>query len=80
MSMFIVVVVIVTIVIDILVILVFIVCRDSDKTSQRTADVMRNVAELELIQAPTLSFIPPKSYSNLPQLKGVLQHLLCQHQ
>ena len=31
---------------------------------------MRNVAELELIQAPTLAFIPPKSYSSLPQLKG----------
>ena len=45
-------------------------CRDSDKVSQRTAEVMRNVAELELIQAPTLAFIPPKSYSSLPQLKG----------
>lgn len=44
--------------------------KDSDKVSQRTAEVMRNVAELELIQAPTLAFIPPKSYSSLPQLKG----------
>lgn len=46
-------------------------CRDSDRTSIRTTDVLRNVAELELIQAPNLSFIPPKSYSNLPQLKGI---------
>ena len=45
-------------------------CRDSDRTSIRTSDVLRNVAELELIQAPNLSFIPPKSYSSLPQLKG----------
>ena len=45
-------------------------CRDSDRTSIRTSDVLRNVAELELLQAPNLSFIPPKSYSSLPQLKG----------
>lgn len=45
-------------------------CRDSDRTSIRTSDVLRNVAELELIQAPNLSFIPPKSYNSLPQLKG----------
>ncbi|KAL0044523.1 hypothetical protein WJX82_011108 [Trebouxia sp. C0006] len=44
--------------------------KDSDRTSIRTTDVLRNVAELEVIQAPNLSFIPPKSYSNLPQLKG----------
>jgi len=37
--------------------------------------VLRNVAELELIQAPNLSFIPPKNYSNLPQLKGVASYL-----
>lgn len=44
--------------------------KDSDRTSIRTSDVLRNVAELELLQAPNLSFIPPKSYSSLPQLKG----------
>lgn len=44
--------------------------KDSDRTSIRTSDVLRNVAELELIQAPNLSFIPPKNYSNMPQLKG----------
>lgn len=48
-------------------------CRDSDRTSSRTADVLRNVAELELIEAPTLSFVPPKSYNNLPQLRGDAQ-------
>ena len=47
-------------------------CRDSDRTSSRTADVLRNVAELELIEAPTLSFVPPKSYNNRPQLRGTL--------
>ena len=45
-------------------------CSDSDRTSIRTSDVLRSVAELELIQAPNLSFIPPRSYASLPQLKG----------
>ena len=38
--------------------------------SVRTAEVLSNVAELELLQAPGVSFIIPKEYRSLPQLKG----------
>ena len=45
-------------------------CRDADKVSVRTAEVLSNVAGLELLQAPGVSFIIPKEYRSLPQLKG----------
>ena len=38
--------------------------------SVRTAEILSNVAELELLQAPGVSFIIPKEYRSLPQLKG----------
>ena len=51
------------------------VCRDADKVSIRTAEVLSNVAGLELLQAPGVSFIIPKEYRSLPQLKG--EHAMC---
>ncbi len=51
------------------------VCRDADKVSIRTAEVLSNVAGLELLQAPGVSFIVPKEYRSLPQLKG--EHAMC---
>eukprot|EP00891_Asterochloris_glomerata_P000278 jgi/Astpho2/278/Aster-02168 len=44
--------------------------KDADKVSIRTAEVLSNVAGLELLQAPGVSFIIPKEYRSLPQLKG----------
>jgi cyclophilin family peptidyl-prolyl cis-trans isomerase len=44
--------------------------KDADRTSVRTADVLKNVAELELLQAPGVSFVIPRDFTQLPQLKG----------
>lgn len=40
------------------------------QVSFRVADVLRDVAELELLQAPGLPYIIPRDYVNLPHLTG----------
>mmetsp|Transcript_17344 Transcript_17344/g.51914 ORF Transcript_17344/g.51914 Transcript_17344/m.51914 type:complete len:518 (-) Transcript_17344:3244-4797(-) len=44
--------------------------QDPGKVSFRVADVLRDVAELELLQAPGLPYIIPRDYVNLPHLTG----------
>lgn len=44
--------------------------RDQEKTGQRVADTLRSVADLELLQAPGLSFIVPRDYAKFPRLTG----------
>lgn len=41
------------------------------QVSFRVADVLRDVAELELLQAPGLPYIIPRDYVNLPHLTGL---------
>lgn len=45
-------------------------CRDADKVSRRVADVLRDVAGLEILQAPGLSFIVPDMFASQPRLTG----------
>lgn len=45
-------------------------CRDADKVSRRVADVLKDVASLEILQAPGLSFIVPDQFSSQPRLTG----------
>ncbi len=51
-------------------------CRDADKVSRRVADVLKDVASLEILQAPGLSFIVPDQFSSQPRLTGDLLQLL----
>ncbi|GMH41914.1 hypothetical protein BSKO_09833 [Bryopsis sp. KO-2023] len=44
--------------------------RDQEKTGQRVADTLKSVADLELLQAPGLSFIIPRDYATFPRLTG----------
>jgi hypothetical protein len=44
--------------------------RDPDKVSRRVADVLKDVASLEILQAPGLPFIIPDQFSGLPCLTG----------
>lgn len=37
----------------------------------RTADVLRDVSQLELLQAPGLPYIIPRDYASYPRLTGV---------
>ena len=48
------------------------VCRDADKVSRRIADVLKNVASLEILQAPGLTFKIPELFASIPRLTGVL--------
>ena len=45
-------------------------CRDADKVSRRVADVLKDVASLEILQAPGLSFIVPDQFASQPRLTG----------
>ena len=38
--------------------------------ARRTADVLKDVSELELLQAPGLPYIIPKDYASYPRLTG----------
>ena len=44
--------------------------RDADKVSRRVADVLKDVASLEILQAPGLSFIVPDMFASQPRLTG----------
>ncbi|KAB1217215.1 Peptidyl-prolyl cis-trans isomerase CYP37, chloroplastic [Morella rubra] len=44
--------------------------KDPDKVSIGLASALDNVAELELLQAPGLSFLLPQQYSKYPRLRG----------
>lgn len=44
--------------------------KDPDKVSFRTADVLRDVSQLELLQAPGLPYIIPRDYASYPRLTG----------
>lgn len=44
--------------------------QDPSKVSFRVADVLKDVAELELLQAPGLPYIIPREYASLPHLTG----------
>lgn len=46
--------------------------RDADKVSVRMSAVLRNVAELELLQAPGLPFSVPRDLACRPALTGAL--------
>jgi len=50
--------------------------RDADKVSVRAAGVLRNVAELELLQAPGLPFSVPRDLNCMPALTGAPNALL----
>lgn len=38
--------------------------------SFRVADVLKDVGELEVLQAPGLPYVIPRDYANLPHLTG----------
>lgn len=46
--------------------------RDADKVSVRMSAVLRNVAELELLQTPGLPFSVPRDLACRPVLTGAL--------
>ena len=46
--------------------------RDPDKTSLRANRVLRDVASLELAQAPGIPYLIPKEYASRPRLNGKL--------
>lgn len=48
----------------------FDLCRDADKVSRRVADVLKDVASLEMLQAPGVPFIIPDQFASLPRLTG----------
>lgn len=45
--------------------------RDPDKVSRRVADVLKDVASLEILQAPGVPFIIPDQFASLPRLTGM---------
>ena len=44
--------------------------RDADKVSRRVADVLKDVASLEILQAPGLTFKIPDLFASIPRLTG----------
>ena len=44
--------------------------RDADKVSRRVADVLADVAALEILQAPGITFSIPDAFSQAPRLTG----------
>ncbi len=44
--------------------------KDPDRTSLRVASLLRQVADLELLQAPGLPYRVPQQYRDLPRLIG----------
>ncbi|CAL5227650.1 g10656 [Coccomyxa viridis] len=44
--------------------------KDADKVSRRIADVLKDVASLEILQAPGLTFKIPELFSSIPRLTG----------
>lgn len=44
--------------------------KDPDRTSLRVAGLLRQVSELELLQAPGLPYNVPRQYAGLPRLTG----------
>jgi len=48
------------------------VCRDADKVSRRISDVLKDVASLEILQAPGLTFKIPELFASIPRLTGIL--------
>ncbi len=49
--------------------------RDADKVSRRVADVLKDVATLEILQAPGLTFKIPELFARIPRLTGAV-HML----
>ena len=47
--------------------------RDADKVSRRVADVLKDVASLEILQAPGLTFKIPDLFASIPRLTGNLK-------
>lgn len=45
-------------------------CRDADKVSRRIGDVLKDVATLEILQAPGLTFKVPELFASIPRLTG----------
>lgn len=48
----------------------FIAKQDPDRLSLHVADLLKSVSQLELLQAPGLSFTIAKEYQNRPRLTG----------
>ncbi|KAG6547222.1 hypothetical protein Mapa_011158 [Marchantia paleacea] len=44
--------------------------KDADKVSIRLANTLEKIAQLEIIQAPGLAFLPPTTYQDYPRLTG----------
>ena len=50
-------------------------CRDADKVSRRIGDVLKDVATLEILQAPGLTFKIPELFASIPRLTGATSML-----
>ena len=51
--------------------------RDADKVSRRVADVLKDVASLEILQAPGLTFKIPDLFASIPRLTGASTPCTC---
>ena len=51
--------------------------RDADKVSRRVADVLKDVASLEILQAPGLTFKIPDLFASIPRLTGIFTPCTC---
>ena len=51
--------------------------RDADKVSRRVADVLKDVASLEILQAPGLTFKIPDLFASIPRLTGAFTLCTC---